>query len=57
MIILNNSDKDTRIITRDRYSEAMNGFTSGVDVITGKEIKDITSFEIAPKTAMIIELN
>jgi glycosidase len=56
MVILNNSDKDTRKITKDRYLEAMNGFTSGVEVITGNEIKNLTSFKITPKTAMIIEL-
>lgn len=56
MVILNNSDKETRTITRERYFEAMNGFKSGREVITGAEINDLTSFRIAPKTAMIIEL-
>jgi hypothetical protein len=56
MIILNNNDKETRTITRDRYIEAMNGFKSGHEVITGAEINDLTSFKIAPKTTMIIEL-
>jgi glycosidase len=56
MIILNNSNKESRTISRDRYIESMNGFTRGKDVITGNEISDLTSFKIAPKTAMIIEL-
>jgi glycosidase len=56
MVVLNNSDKETRTITRDRYAEAMNGFTNGREIITGTEINDLTSFKIAPKTAMIIEL-
>jgi glycosidase len=56
MIILNNSEKETRTITRDRYFEAMNGFTQGLEVITGKVINDLASFKITPKTAMIIEL-
>jgi glycosidase len=56
MVILNNSDKETRTVTRDRYFEAMNGFTHGYEVITGTEIIDLASFKIAPKTAMIIEL-
>jgi neopullulanase len=56
MIILNNSNKESRTIIRDRYIESMNGFTRGKDVITGNEISDLTSFKIAPKTAMIIEL-
>jgi glycosidase len=56
MVVLNNSDKETRTITRDRYLEAMNGFTHGYEVITGAEINDLSSFKIGPKTAMIIEL-
>ena len=28
----------------------------GTEIITGTQINDLTSFEIAPKTAMIIEL-
>jgi hypothetical protein len=56
MVVLNNSDKETRTISRDKYAEAMNGFTHGREVITGSEMNDITSFKIAPKTAMIIEL-
>jgi neopullulanase len=56
MVILNNSDKETRTITGERYAEALNGFTHGTEVITGSEINDLTSFKIDPKTAMIIEL-
>jgi glycosidase len=56
MVVLNNSDKDTRTITRERYAEAMKGFTRGTEIITGTTINDLSSFGIAPKTAMIIEL-
>jgi len=56
MIILNNSEKEIRKITMERYIEAMKGFTHGTDVITGAEINDLSSFNIGPKTAMIIEL-
>jgi glycosidase len=56
MVILNNSEKEPRTITRERYAEGMKGFTKGFEVITGTEIEDITSFTISPKTAMIIEL-
>jgi glycosidase len=56
MVILNNSEKETRTITRDRYLEAMDRFTRGTEIITGAEINDLSSFKIAPKTALIIEL-
>jgi glycosidase len=56
MVILNNSEKETRTISGEKYSEALNGFTGGTEVLTGQEINDLSSFEIAPKSAMIIEL-
>ena len=56
MIILNKSDKESKTITKQRYLEALNGFTHGTEILTGTEINDLTSFKIAPKTAMIIEL-
>ena len=56
MIILNNSEKETRTVTKERYAEALGSFTRGMDVVSGTEINDLASFQIAPKTAMIIEL-
>jgi hypothetical protein len=56
MIILNNSEKETRTVTKERYAEVLGGFTRGMDVVSGTEINDLSSFQIAPKTAMIIEL-
>jgi len=56
MVILNNSEKESRTLTRERYAEAMEGFTTGTDIITGTQINDLTSFSIGPKTAMIVEL-
>jgi hypothetical protein len=56
IVILNNNEKESRTVTRDRYPEVMKGFTSGYEVITGKRVEDLSSFTVAPKTAMIIEL-
>ncbi len=56
MIILNKSDKESKTITKQRYLEALNQFTHGTEILTGTEINDLTSFKIAPRTAMIIEL-
>ncbi len=56
MVILNNNEKENRTITKERYHEAMGGFTRGTEVITGADMQDLSSFTIAPKTAMIIEL-
>jgi len=56
MVILNNNEKESKTITCDIYAESMKGFTGGFDIISGKTLDDLSSFEIAPKTAMIIEL-
>jgi hypothetical protein len=56
MVILNSNDTISRTITKEKYIESLDGFSQGHEVITGKTISDLTSFEIAPKTAMIIEL-
>ncbi len=56
MIILNNSENQNRTIRKERYLESMEGFTGGTDIISGRAINDLSSFEIAPKTAMIVEL-
>jgi len=56
MVVLNNSEKETLTISGEKYSEALNGFTGGTEVLTGQEINDLSSFKIAPKSAMIIEL-
>jgi glycosidase len=57
MVILNSNDSNSRTITKEKYIESLKDFSKGHEVITGKMISDLTSFEIAPKTAMIIELN
>ena len=56
MVILNNDDAKSHSVTKDKYIESLNGFSKGYEVITGKTIDDLTSFEIPPKTAMIIDL-
>jgi glycosidase len=57
MVILNSNDTKSRTITKEKYIESLHGFIKGREVITGKTIDDLKSFEIEPKTAMIIELN
>ena len=56
MVILNNNEKESKTILKEKYIESLAGFTSGYEVITGKTVNDLTSFQIAPKSAMIIEL-
>ena len=57
MVVLNNSDEDARTIDTKRFSEMLNGFTAGKDVISGKEIRNIQdSLTLPAKTSMVIEL-
>lgn len=56
MVILNNHDSEPRKIDTSRFAEIMGNSTSGYEVISGKNINNLTSVEIAPKSAMVIEL-
>ncbi len=56
MVALNNNDTENKTVQKSKYRESLSGFTKGFDVISGKTIDDLTSFNISPKTAMIIEL-
>jgi glycosidase len=56
MVILNTNKEESKTVRKDKYIESMEGFTSGVDVNTGRVIEDLTEFDIEPGSAMIIEL-
>jgi len=56
LVILNNNDKESRTITRERYGEVMEGYSKATDVVSGVALDDLSSFKIAPKSAMILEL-
>jgi len=56
MVILNNNETGTKTVRSEQYRESLEGFTSGYEVITGNKIDNLGSFEVPPKSAMIIEL-
>ena len=56
MVIINSNEKDSKIIKGENYSESLEGFTGGIDIISGKKTEDLKSFSIPPASAMIIEL-
>lgn len=56
MVILNTNREENKTVRKEKYIESMEGFTRGFDVLTGQAIEDLSSFEISPKSAMIIEL-
>jgi len=56
MVILNTNEKESKTVSKEKYIESLQGFTRGVDVITGRAVEDLSSFKIEPQTAMIVEL-
>jgi glycosidase len=56
MVVLNSS-KDNKKLDISKYAERMNGYKSGMDIVSGTAIKDLTAMSIAPKSSMIIELH
>ena len=55
MVVLNNNESAQTLKT-DRFSEMMENYTSGKEVISGKTYTDLKSLDVPAKSAMIIEL-
>ncbi len=56
MVVINNSYQEQTLQTA-RYSERLNGYKKGKEIISGKEISNLAQLTLKPKTAMIIELH
>jgi neopullulanase len=56
MVVINDNETESRTIDTKRFAEIMHDYHSGYDVISEKQITDLSSVDIAPKTSMIIEL-
>jgi len=55
MVIANNT-KDEKKVDGARFAERTNGFTSGVEVVSGAAISDLKSLRVPPHTAWVVEL-
>jgi len=55
MVILNINEKEATL-NSNRYKESLNGFSKGMDIISGKEVKSLEKITIPAQTSMIIEL-
>jgi molybdopterin biosynthesis enzyme len=55
MVMLNKNETEKKVTTK-RFSEITNGYQKGREIITSKEILNISEILIPAKTAMIIEL-
>ncbi len=55
MVVLNNSEQD-QVIELSRFAEAINGFSSGSDIISNRSYKLEGTWEIPAKTPMVLDL-
>ena len=55
MVVMNNNEENQTIET-GRYSEFLKRFSTGRDVISKNEIKDLTKLALPAKSVLIIEL-
>jgi neopullulanase len=55
MVIMNGDDKEKSLRTA-RFSERMNGFSSGVDVLTSEVFSDLSTLTVPAKGSRVIEL-
>jgi hypothetical protein len=53
--MLKKNETEKKVATK-RFSEIINGYQKGKEIITSKEISTISEIIIPAKTAMIIEL-
>jgi glycosidase len=55
MVILNNGYQP-KVLDTVRFNEFLGDKKSGVDIVSGKAIEDLTKLQLSPRSAMIIEL-
>jgi glycosidase len=55
MVIINSAAAEKTLNT-NRFSERMNGFKNGKDIISGNTVTDLSAIKIPAQTAMVIEL-
>ena len=57
MVIINNNEKYLKTLSTARFEENLKGFKHGKDVLTGNQLKDLSTIEVAAKSVKIIELS
>jgi glycosidase len=56
MVAINNDDKEIKKIDKSRYSEFLDKFSYGKEVISGQTISDLSKITVPPKSSIIVEL-
>lgn len=55
MVVVNSTDKAVEVDT-ERFAERMLGFASGLDVMSGKNISDLSTIAVGENSTVIVEL-
>jgi glycosidase len=56
VMVMMNSGKDEKTVDMGRFAERLRGFSSGVEVMTGRTVSDLKSAKVPGRTAWIVEL-
>lgn len=56
MVVLNNAEKEEKVLKLNRFVEMLQGITAGKEVVTGKEFSLAETLTIPAKTAWVLEL-
>ncbi|WP_106795027.1 glycoside hydrolase family 13 protein [Aquimarina sp. Aq78] len=57
MVIINNSQKDISNYSLERYKESLIGYSSGMDIITKKQVPSLKLIDLKANSASIIKLS
>ena len=55
MVILHNGYQP-KVLKTERFNEMLSKFSAGKDILTGKELTDLSKIQLSPRSAMVIEL-
>lgn len=56
MVAVNNSTNELKALDHKRFSECLDGYSGGINVITGEAVNYLEAFTIPPKSALLLEL-
>ncbi len=57
MVIINNSNEDYETFDLSRYKESLQGYSKGIDILTGNKMNALNTVSLSKNTAMIVELS
>jgi hypothetical protein len=56
MVVLNKNEAETTLSTQ-RFNEILYPYASGTEIISGKEINDLSNITIPARSVFIVDLN